>query len=68
MESFCGDTSGEKDHLKDPSLDGRILKFIFKEWARPWIGLIWLRRGTGGGFCECCNALPAAVRCKECLG
>jgi len=58
----------EKDHLKDPSLDGRIiLKFIFKEWAGLWTGLIWLRTGTGGCFCECGNAHPASIRCREFL-
>jgi hypothetical protein len=57
----------ETDHLKDPSLDGRmILKFI-KEWAGPWTGLIWLRTGTGGGFCEYGNAHPTSIRCREFL-
>ena len=30
-----------------------ILKWIFKKWdEEAWIGLIWLRIGTGGGHLE----------------
>ena len=41
----------ERDHLGDPSLDGRIiLRWIFRIWdVGELIGLIWLRIGTGGG-------------------
>jgi hypothetical protein len=40
----------ERDHLKDPGIDGRIiLKLISKKWDEgAWTGLIWLRIGTGG--------------------
>jgi hypothetical protein len=40
----------ERDHLEDPSIDGRvILKLILKkEDVKAWIGLIWLGIGTGG--------------------
>lgn len=39
------------DHLEDISVDGRvIIKWVFKEWHDDvWTGLLWLRRGTGGG-------------------
>jgi hypothetical protein len=41
----------ERGHLEEPGVDGRIiLRWIFRKWdvgART--GLMWLRRGTGGG-------------------
>jgi hypothetical protein len=41
---------GETDDLDGLGVDGRIrLKWSFKKWHREaWIGLIWLRIGTGG--------------------
>jgi len=41
----------ERDHLEDPSINGRItLQWIFKMWGEEaWTGLIWLRIGTCGG-------------------
>jgi len=41
----------ERDHLGDPSVDGRIiLRYIFRRWdVGIWIGSSWLRIGTGGG-------------------
>jgi len=49
-KGFGGETWG-KEHLEDPSIDGRIiLRWIFRKWdARAWTGSIWLRIGTGGG-------------------
>jgi hypothetical protein len=41
-----------RDHLEDPEVDvSLILRWIFKtlHW-RAWTGLIWLRRGEGGGL------------------
>jgi len=42
---------GEKDHLGDPGVDGRIiLRWIFRKWdVGVWTGSSWLRIGTGGG-------------------
>ena len=40
----------ERDHLKDPGVDGRIiLRWIFKMWDGARTELIWLRMGTVGG-------------------
>jgi hypothetical protein len=41
----------ERDHLGDPSVDGRIiLRWIFRKWeGLVATGWIWLRVGTGGG-------------------
>jgi hypothetical protein len=41
----------ERDHLEKAGVDGRIiLRWILSEQdVGSWTGLIWLRRGTGGG-------------------
>jgi len=41
----------ERDHLKGPIVDGRIiLRRIFRKWdVGVWIVSSWLRIGTGGG-------------------
>ena len=41
-----------KDHLEDGGVDGRIiLNWIFNKCdGAAWIGLIWLKIGTGGGL------------------
>jgi len=40
----------ERDHLKDPGIDGRIiLRWIFRKWdVGAWTESIRLRIGTGG--------------------
>jgi len=50
MQGFGGETGG-RDHLEDPSLDGRIiLRWIFRKYdIEVWTGSSWLRIGTGGG-------------------
>jgi len=41
----------ERDHLEDLDIGERI---ILNEYSRsgmkPWTGLIWLKKGTGGGL------------------
>jgi len=40
----------ERDHLETPGVDLKIiLRRIFRKWDGAWIGLSWLRIGTGGG-------------------
>jgi len=41
----------ERDHLEDPSEDGRIiLRWIFRKWdVGIWTGSSWLRIGTAVG-------------------
>jgi len=41
----------ERDHLRDPGVDGRIiLRWIFRKWnVGVWTGSSWLRIGIGGG-------------------
>jgi hypothetical protein len=46
---LCGNVK-ERDHFAKLEVDGMIiLKLIFKKCDGVWTGLIWLRRGTGGG-------------------
>ena len=40
----------EINHLEDLSIEGELLKWIFKRWdGKAWSELIWLRIGTGAG-------------------
>jgi hypothetical protein len=41
----------ERDHLKDPGPDGRIiLRLMFRKLdVGAWTGSMWLKTGTGGG-------------------
>ena len=39
----------ERNHLEDPGVDGRIVRWIFRKWdVGAWTGLICLRIETGG--------------------
>jgi len=43
---------GERDHWRDPDIDGRIIIIIlfFRRWdLRVWTGPSWLRIGKVGG-------------------
>jgi hypothetical protein len=47
VQGFGGNLR-EKDHWGDPSVDGRIV--CIKKWnMEVRTGLMWLRKGTGGG-------------------
>jgi len=55
----------ERDHLGDPSVDGRIiLRWIFRKLdVELWTGKSWLRIGTGAGTCVCCNESSGSIKC-----
>jgi len=54
----------ERDHLGDPSVNGRIiLKWIFRKLdVGVWTGSKCLRIGTGGGTCECGNETSCFIK------
>jgi hypothetical protein len=46
---FCWGNLRERDHLGGPSVDWRIIRWIFRKWDMGvWTGYSWLRIGTGG--------------------
>jgi len=46
---WCGNPR-ETDHLEDPGIDRRTLRWIFWKWdVRAWTGSMLLRIGTVGG-------------------
>jgi len=51
IQGFGGGKLGERDHLGDPGVDGRIiLRWMFRKWdVEVWTGSSWLRIGTGDG-------------------
>jgi hypothetical protein len=40
----------ETEQLGDPGVNGRIIRWIFRNWdVEVWTGLSWLRIETGNG-------------------
>jgi len=64
---FWRENVRERDHLRDPDLDGRIiLRWIFRKWNEgTWTGLFWLGIGTGGIFCVGGNETSGFIKCGE---
>jgi len=60
---------GERDHLGDPGIDGRIiLIWIFRKWD---VGCGLDRAGPGygqvAGTCDCGNEPSGSIKCGEFL-
>ena len=49
---FWWEDMGERDHLEDTGVDGRIILkcIVMKLGGEAWTGFIWLRIGVGGGL------------------
>jgi len=62
----------ERDHLGDPSVDGRIiLRWIFRKWGMGVWGYGLDRAGSGWGKVagnrDCGNELSDSIKCREIL-
>ena len=54
--------------MEGPGVDGRIiLRRIPEKRDGAWTTSIWLRTGTGGGFCRCGNEPFGSIKCREFL-
>ena len=70
VQVFGGGNMRERDHWKEPGVDGRIiLSWNFRKWdVRVWTGSSWLRIGkVGGHTCECGNEHSGSIKCGEFL-
>jgi hypothetical protein len=65
VSAFWWGNLRERDHLEDPSIDGRLmLRWIFRKWkGGAWTGSCWLTIGTG----ECGNEPSGSKKCGEFL-
>jgi hypothetical protein len=53
----------EEDHLEDPGVDERIiLKSSSRSGMGARAGLIWIRKGSGGGPFEWGNELSSSIK------
>jgi len=52
IQGFGGGNLSERDHLRDPDVDGRItLRWTFRNCdVGAWTGSSWLRIQTSGGL------------------
>jgi len=66
---LVGKPEGERDHLGNPSVDGRIiLRWMFRNWdVGVWTGSSWLRIGQVAGICECGYEPSGSIKCGEFL-
>jgi len=63
IQGFDGETWGERNHLGQPGVDGRIiLRWIFmKLYVGVWTGSGWLGKGQVAGTCECGNEPSGSI-------
>jgi len=60
----------ERDHLRDPSIDGRIiLRCIFRKWnLGVWTGSSWVRKGGQvASILVCSNKPSGSIKCGKFL-
>ena len=69
IQGFVGGDLREREHLKDIVIYGRkLLKQIFKLWdGEEWVGLIWVRIGTGGRRMRRRNELSTFMKFEKFL-
>jgi len=65
---LVGKPKGEKEHLEDLAVNGRIiLKCICKRWDEgAGTGFIWLRKGTCEVLFECSNKSSGSTKWRRC--
>ena len=58
----------ERDHLGDPDVDGRILRWIFRKWDAGYgLDRAGLIQGQVAGTCDCGNEPSGSTKCGEFL-
>jgi len=69
IQRFGGGNLGQRDNLRNPSVDRMIiLRWIFRNWdVGIGTGSSWLRIGTDKGTCDCGNESSGSIKCGEFL-